>query len=178
LSLRHLTAAAFLGLAACTLAACSGGGSPAPSAAGGNGSTPSRQASAGSAGGSTSPLCSYLTQSQIGAALKLPVGNVVTSVQGPVTVCAYTGRYEVIVRYQLGENTSQFAQGKQSMASLHQAVSDVSGLGDESFFAKYGSGVQLSDTLATRKGALAIFVTSPAPLDAERSLMSQLLTHV
>jgi len=173
---RRLIAAAFLGVAACALAAC-GGGNLAPSSPGGNGASVS-PTSGGFASGATSPYCAFVTQAAVGAALKLPVGKVVTSVQGPATVCAYTGRYEVIVRYQLGENTSQFAQDKQSMASLHQTISNVGGLGDESYIAKYGSGAQLSYTLATRKGTLAIFVTSPSSLVAERSLMVQLLSHV
>jgi hypothetical protein len=107
----------------------------------------------------------------VSRALGLAVGKVVASIEGPVTVCAYTGRYEVLVRYQTGENASQFALDKQSAARLHQKVSTVSGLGDEAFLAASPPNF----TLAARSHNMAVFITAPAAIGSERALMVQLL---
>lgn len=119
--------------------------------------------------------CAKSPPAMVGKALGLTVGEVVASAEGPVTVCAYTGRYEVLVRYQAGENTSSFARDRQSASKLHQSVTSVGGLGDEAYFARYTASKPASYTLATRKDGMAVFVTSPASLSAERGLMSALL---
>jgi hypothetical protein len=111
----------------------------------------------------------------VGKALGLTVGKVVASAEGPVTVCAYTGKYEVLVRYQTRENADQFALDRQSATRLHQAVTAVSGLGDEAFFASLKAAGSRSYTLAARKSSMAIFITSPVALGPERALMTQLL---
>jgi ribulose kinase len=82
------------------------------------------------------------------------------------------------VRFQVGENASDFTQGRASLVSLHQSVSVVSGLGDQAYFATVGSGQRASNTLAARKGTIAVFVTAPTPLAAERSLVTQLLAKL
>jgi hypothetical protein len=114
----------------------------------------------------------------VGSALRLPVGKQVSSVDGPVSVCAYLGKYEVLVRFQVGENASEFTQSRTSLVSLHQAVSGVAGLGDQAYFATVGSGQRASNTLAARKGSIAVFVTAPQALATERSLMTQLLAKL
>jgi hypothetical protein len=115
----------------------------------------------------------------VGKALGLPVGKLIPTVAGPVTICAYAGRYEVIVRYQTGETAAIFAQTRSSQASLqHQLVATVSGLGDSAYAARYTAGKPASNTLAARQGDLAIFITSPASLSAERALMKTLLAKV
>jgi hypothetical protein len=57
-------------------------------------------------------------------------------------------------------------------------VRGIGGLADQAYFARYGSGKRASNTLAARKGAVAVFVTAPTPLAIERSLMAQLLAKV
>jgi hypothetical protein len=111
----------------------------------------------------------------VGQALGLTVGKVVARAEGPVTVCAYTGRYEVLIRYQTGENPRQFSIDRQSASRLHQSVAAVGGLGDEAFFASLKAAGSPSYTLAARKDNTAIFITSPVALAPERTLMIQLL---
>jgi hypothetical protein len=108
----------------------------------------------------------------------MPAGKLVAMVEGPVTVCSYLGSNEVIVRYQIGETATQFAADKSAMSKLHQSVSSVSGIGDGAFFASYGSGKATSDTLAVRKGDIAVFITAPAALGAERTLATKLLARL
>jgi hypothetical protein len=115
----------------------------------------------------------------VGKALGLPVGRVMPSIEGPVTVCAYAGRYEVIVRYQTGETVATFSQARSSQAGLqHQSVATVSGLGNDAYLARYTAGKLASNTLAARQGDIAIFITSPASISAERGLMATLFTKV
>ena len=196
MDVRQTTAAVITSLALCALAACSGsqagtpavagGGSSAAPASGGSGG-PASPATAGGTGSrapaaaaahSTAPYCAQAPSSMVGPALKLPVGKQVTVAEGPVSVCAYVGRDEVLVRFQVGENASDFTQGRASLVSLHQSVSVVSGLGDQAYFATVGSGQRASNTLAARKGTIAVFVTAPTPLAAERSLVTQLLAKL
>lgn len=185
MSLRKLAAVAILGLAACTAAACDSQNSPAPGAGSPNqtpapaaGNTSPGATAAAGGHGATDSQCATASSSVVGKALNLPVGKVMTSVEGPVTVCAYSGKYEVIVRYQVGESASQFAHDRSSIAHLHQSVSGVSGVGNEAYFARYVAAGPASNTLAARKGAVAVFITSPAQLSSERTLMAQLLAKV
>ncbi|HUY51927.1 MAG TPA: hypothetical protein VMV92_40540 [Streptosporangiaceae bacterium] len=113
-----------------------------------------------------------------GAALQLPLGKQVATLEGHVSVCAYLGRYMVMVRFQSGETASEFTQARKSLASLHQSVSGVDGLGDQAYFASAGTGRTATNTLAARKGSIAVFVTAPKPLAPERSLMTQLLAKL
>jgi hypothetical protein len=106
------------------------------------------------------------------------VGKVTVSVEGPVTVCAYAGRYPVVVRYQTGEDVSEFAQARQTQVSLHEAVDTVNSLGDSAYFASYTATKPVSNTLGALKGSTAIFITSPASSGAESSLMVELLNEV
>jgi hypothetical protein len=199
MTLRTLTAAALVGLAAMAAAGC-GGASPASpppqgtapatgatgatAATGATGATaPATGTSAGTAhatqpGGTSaagSTKCVDSPSSVVGQALGLPVGKVVASAAGPVTVCAYTGRYEVLVRYQTGENPRQFSLDRQSASRLRQSVTAVGGLGNEAFFASLKAAGSSSYTLAARKDNMAIFITSPVALGPERTLMIQLL---
>jgi hypothetical protein len=113
----------------------------------------------------------------VAAALKLPVGRVVGTVEGPVTVCAYTGRYEVLVRFQHDESASEFAAAKRSTGARHQLVTAVTGLGHGAYLATYTLAKPQQNTLAVRHGRFAIFITSPAALGAERKLMRRLLAR-
>lgn len=185
MDVRHITAAAMTGLTLCALAACSGtpvatpavGGSATGSASTA-GTSGSGSASPAAVAATESPYCGHAPSSMVGSALRLPVGKQVTSVDGPVSVCAYLGKYEVLVRFQVGENASEFTQSRTSLVSLHQSVSGVSGLGDQAYYATVGSGQRASNTLAARAGSIAVFVTSPTPLATERSLMTQLLAKL
>jgi hypothetical protein len=169
---------AFLGLTAGTAAACSsaaplhsgGGGAPAPAT--------SQPAGSGTANAAASAQCAKAPAGQVGKALGLPVGKVTAIAEGPVTVCAYAGRYAVVVRYQTGENASEFAQARQNQVSLHEAVGTVNGLGDSAYFASYTASKPVSNTLGALKGGIAIFITSPASSAAEATLMAELLKKV
>jgi hypothetical protein len=180
------------GLAVSAVAACSG----APAYSSSSSSKP-QPATTGAAGGSTASAaggaassspdsnshvptasatyCSRVPSSLIQSTLGLAVGKQQPVIEGPVAVCAYAGKYEVLVRYQINENAAQFSQDKKSMASLHQTVATVNGLGDGAFSATMRASSPVSNTLAARKGAVGIFITSPASVTSERALMTILL---
>jgi hypothetical protein len=174
---RHKFAeAALLGITACAVAACSNSSSPS---AGGRVAPAVPDTPAVSSTASAATQCSVSPPAMVGKALGLPVGKLIPTVDGPVTVCAYAGRYEVIVRYQTGETTTTFAQSRSSQASLRQQlVTTVPGLGDSAYLARYTASKPASNTLAVMQGDRAIFITSPASIGAERALMVTLLTKV
>jgi hypothetical protein len=186
--MRPITAAVIASLALTALAACSGTTGATPAMPGGAGSSVpaspdggpggSALAAGNSPGGSKAPYCAQAPASLVSSALRLSLGKQVTTAEGPVSVCAYLGRYMVMVRYQSGENARQFAEGRKSLGSLHQAITSVRGLGDEAYFATAGSGKRVTNILAARKGPIAVFLTAPKPLAPERSLMTQLLSKL
>ena len=190
-------AAALLGVMACAAVAC---GSPSPSA-----SPASPDVGTGPAGGATAPAatgiaatapaptstggaasddaaaasqCSIAPPALVVGALHLPAGRLTATAEGPVTVCAYAGRYEVLIRYQTGETAAEFAQGKSAQQSLRQAVAAVGGLGDAAYLATDSAGRPPLYTLAARSGDIAVFITAPAAPGAERALMTKLLAKV
>jgi hypothetical protein len=178
---RRITAAMIAGLALTALAACSGTGGATPAMPHGAASSvpavPGSQASGSAlaAGATKAPYCAQAPASMVSSALQLSLGKQVTSAEGPVSVCAYLGKYMVMVRYQSGENAKEFTESRESLGRLHQAVSSVHGLADQAYFASAGSGTRETNTLAAREGSIAVFLTAPKPLASERSLMTRLL---
>jgi hypothetical protein len=81
----------------------------------------------------------------------------------------------VMVRYQSGENAREFTEGRASLSHLHQAVTNVHGLGDQAYFASAGSGQRQTNTLAAWEGTIAVFLTAPQAARRERSPMTRLL---
>lgn len=148
-----------------------GTGATTPAARGTGGTSPGTRPGAAGSGTAAKTRCADSPPAVVARALGLAVGPVVATDEGPVTVCAYTGRYEVLVRYQTGENASQFALDRQSAVRLRQSVTTIAGLGNEAFFAASPP----SYTLAARNHGTAIFITAPAALRSERILMVQLL---
>jgi hypothetical protein len=167
-----------LAVAACAaITACSGpAGTPQPGSGPAGVSTGTAAAIPHPSVAST--YCRLAPSSMVGTTLGLQAGTLMPTVEGPVQVCTYNGPVEIIVRYQVNENATQFAADKSSMTSLHQDISAVSGLGDSAFFAKYNSGKQTSNTLAARKGIIAVFITAPASLGPEKTLMTKLLAKL
>jgi hypothetical protein len=174
---RPAAAVAALTLASCVMTACatSGATEPAGAARSQAPAVPSAAASRAQVAGGDSRACAAAPPALVGAALGLSVGEVVGSVEGPVTVCAYLGRHEVIVRFQRGENSAAFAAYRRATGAMHQLIAAVPGLGKGAYVAAYTLTKPPANTLAARRGRLAIFITSPAPLGAERTLMVRLL---
>jgi hypothetical protein len=185
--MRQIATAVLAGVAVSTLAACSvsSGAAPEPGGAGNPASSAQAGAAASNPGGSShasagppAPYCAQAPATEVGAALGLTLGKQVSTLEGPVSVCAYLGKYMVMVRYQTGESAKQFKQSQQSLSSLHQSVRDVAGIGDRAYFASVGTAHGASNTLAALSGTVAVFVTAPRPLATERSLMKHLLARI
>jgi hypothetical protein len=183
--MRQVATAVLAGVAVSTLAACSvsSGAAPEPGGAGGPASSAQAGAAASNSGGKASagppaPYCTHAPAAVVGAALGLSLGKQVSTLEGPVSVCAYLGKYMVMVRYQTGESAKEFRQSQQSLTSLHQSVRAVTGVGDRAYFASVGTARGSSNTLAALSGTVAVFVTAPRPLASERSLMKHLLAKI
>jgi hypothetical protein len=181
MSVRKVAAVALVGATVWAAAACGSSASPNTSGA----ATPAASAPVGLAGtndasadAASTSECANAPSALVGKDLKLAVGKVMADAEGPVTVCAYAGRYEVLVRYQSGETRAEFAQARKSQANLHQSVRTVKGLGETAYLAIYKGSKPFSYTLGSLKGEIAIFITSPATLGAESALMTDLLKKV
>jgi hypothetical protein len=188
--MRQIATAVLAGVAVSTLAACSvsSGAAPVPGGAGNPAPGNPAGAAANSSGtgasggqppaGPPAPYCAQAPATVVGAALGLSLGKQVSTLEGPVSVCAYLGKYMVMVRYQTGESAREFRQSQQSLTSLHQSVRAVTGVGDRAYFASVGTAHGASNTLAALSGTVAVFVTAPRPLASERSLMKHLLAKI
>jgi hypothetical protein len=159
---RLTAAAALVGVTAWAAVACGNSAPPSPSASGGA-AAPATTAPVGVAGtGGTAAAaastseCANAPPALVGQDLKLPVGKLTATAEGPVTVCAYAGRYEVIVR----------------------SAGTVNGLGNAAYEASYTKTQPVSNTLGALDGDIAIFIISPASLGAETALMTDLLKKV
>jgi hypothetical protein len=187
MSVRKVAAVAFVGVAIGAVAACTSAPAPSNGAVSPVNTAPvspadTGPATVGNANGADSAAstsqCASAPSALVAKALALSLGKVMATAEGPVTVCAYTGRYEVLVRYQTGETATEFSQARESQASLHQSVNTVEGLGDAAYLASYTASKPPSNTLGALKGDIAIFITSPASLDSESTLMKELLAKV
>jgi hypothetical protein len=175
MSVCRVAAVALVGVTVWAAAACDSSASPNTAGTGPVGVAGTSGAAANAA--STSE-CANAPSALVGKDLKLTVGKVTVDVEGPVTVCAYAGRYEVLVRFQTGETAAEFAQTRTSQASMHQSIGTVSGLGTTAYLASYTASTPFSNTLGAMKGDVAVFITSPAVLGAESALMTDLLKKV
>ena len=184
MSIRKVAAVALVGATVWAAAACDSSASPNTNGDTNGAASPAASAPVGLAGtdgasaAARTPECANAPSALVGKDLKLAVGKVTADAERPVTVCAYAGRYEVLVRYQSGETGAEFAQARTSQASLHQSVRTVKGLGDTGYLAIYKGSKPFSYTLGSLKGKIAIFITSPATLGAESALMTDLLKKV
>jgi len=186
--MREIATAVLAGMAVSMLAACSvsSGAAPVPGGAGGPASGAQAGTAASNSGGSggkasagpPAPYCAQAPAAVVGAALGLSLGKQVSTLEGPVSVCAYLGKYMVMVRYQTGESAKEFRHSQQSLTSLHQSVRAVTGVGDRAYFASVGTAHGSSNTLAALSGTVAVFVTAPRPLSSERSLIRHLLAKI
>jgi hypothetical protein len=181
MSVRKIAMVALVGATVWAATACDSSASPNTNgAASPAASAPGRLAgtAGASADAASTSECANAPSALVGKDLKLAVGKVTADAEEPVTVCAYAGRYEVLVRYQTGETGAEFAQAKKSQASLHQSVRTVKGLGDTAYLAIYKGSKPFGYTLGSLRGKIAIFITSPATLGAESALMTDLLKKV
>jgi hypothetical protein len=175
----RVAAVALVGVTAWAAAACSSSAPPSATAGPSPASATAPVGVAGTGGAAANAAstseCANAPSTLVGKDLNLAVGKLTATAEGPVTVCAYTGRYEVLVRYQTGETSAEFTQARTSQAGLHQAVGTVKGLGSAAYLASYTATKPFSYTLGALQGDIAIFITSPASLGAESALMTDLL---
>jgi len=163
---RSVLAGVFAGLA---LTACNGS----------EATTAGATATAGSGGPSaTQPTCAIAPASLVNAVLGTDVGDPEENDGALATVCDYIGASagHISVRFLTHEDVDAFAKVRAGFESSVQPTKDVPGLGDQAF--SISTAGQLTNALAVRKGTVAVIVYSGASLDAERSLIQQLLAKL
>jgi hypothetical protein len=120
--------------------------------------------------------CDKAPQTTVSSALGVTVNPVTETDQVPVTVCTYplsSGAGVVVLRFQSVVDKSRFAEIRKGFAG---STSDLAGFHDEAFTASSGSGAAATNSVAARKGDVAIVITAPAALDKEKALVDQLFT--
>jgi hypothetical protein len=120
--------------------------------------------------------CDKAPQSTVATALGITINPVTETDQVPVTVCTYplaSGQGVVVLRFQSVVDAGRFAEIRKGFAS---STSDLAGYHDEAFTASTGTGAAAINSVAARKGSVAIVITAPAALDKEKTLVDQLFS--
>jgi hypothetical protein len=118
--------------------------------------------------------CSQAPTSTVGAALGVDLNPPQELHQDPVTVCTYVLKSKanaVVLRFQTGSDAKTFASGRSGYVG---GTTDVPGFQDEAFSSVQASGSSTVNTVAARKGSVAIVVTSTASIAQEKALEQQL----
>jgi hypothetical protein len=131
---------------------------------------------------SSSVTCAIVTVGEVNAALGTAVGaRHVDSSSPPATVCTYSGgtpSKTVIVRFQTGQDTYDFANGKATLNSDRQTTTDVTGYGEEAYTsALSGPGGIAVTTLVARKGDVVVLISAPTALGPIETLMLKVLSQ-
>jgi len=117
--------------------------------------------------------CDKAPDTTVGSALGVEVAPANETDQVPVTVCTYalkSGAGVVVLRFQSVVDTARFAEIRQGFSGK---TSDLAGFHDEAFTSSTGTGTAALNSLAARKGSIAIVVTAPVAVDKERALLDQ-----
>ena len=178
---RSILAGVFAGLA---LTACGGSKAPTAVAPAGNasgnvaaGSTAT--ATGGSGGGSARQrTCAIAPASLVNAALGTDVGEPEENDGVFGTVCDYIGASagHMSIRVLTHEDADAFAKVRAGFDSSVLPTKDFPGLGDEAF--SFSTAGQFTNALVVRKGTVAVIVYSGASLEAEKTLIQQLLAKL
>lgn len=125
----------------------------------------------------TAPLigCGYASAATVGKALGMQLQEPKETDQSPVTVCTYLAKEKsdaVVVRFQTEVSPTIFAETKRGFTG---AVAEINGLADEAFTATMTGGKTATNSVAARKGSVAVVVTSTASVDKEKALINSLL---
>ena len=118
--------------------------------------------------------CDKAPDATVASALGVQVSAVSETDQIPVTVCTYplqSGTGVVLLRFQSVVDTARFAEIRHGFAG---ETADLAGFHDEAFTSTAGSGAAALNSVAARKGSVAIVVTAPVGIDKERALLDQI----
>jgi len=116
----------------------------------------------------------------VNAALGTDLGSPQQTLNNDQTVCRFQGPQagEVIVQFQIGEDTNTFAAGRMQFDNnnLGDPTSNYPHFADEAYYETLGIGALATNTLVARRGSIEILVSSQASLRAEQKLEQQLFT--
>ena len=152
-----------------TVAACSSSSS---------GSSPTTTPLAGHQG--TSSVCTLVTPAQIQSALGLAVEIPTVRNSTAATLCTFqpTDRSApldtVLIGFRGSVTPTVAAAEQQTLAKLHESVTDVSGAGVQAYYYSVHSGVHTITTLVSLVGETQVTVTSPASVAQAEALSTQI----
>jgi hypothetical protein len=155
------------------LAGCGGSDTPAPGASGVDGGTHT-QATA-------KPSCDLAPASLINSTLGTHVGDPAVQDLNTVVVCRYSptsGSGSVVLRMQTDMSVSVFNQGRALSDSNGLPTKDLPGFQDSAYTSFIKAGSIETNTVVALKGTVQILVSSPASIDAEKALETQLFAKL
>jgi hypothetical protein len=178
--LRTLIAAGAIALMVAATAGCSGNDNNSNNAGntgGNNKSTGSPSATGGNNSGQAAlPDCP--TAAAISSALKITYIDPITTGGAKERNCSYaSGSVETgnaSLHFEILAAPTDFAAIKIGY-SAGRTVTDISGLGEEAFSSVLSAGAAPTNTVAARKGTLAIVLMSYASVDNEKAFIATLL---
>jgi hypothetical protein len=172
---RRLCAITAIAVAAVLVSACGNDAGSAP--AGGN--SPTMSSSNGGTGGGVpgKPSCALVPASLVNSVLGVSMGEPAETVNSVVMVCDYaptSGNGGVTVRFQSNEDETGFALGRAGFKDSGQPTVDLPGFFDQAFSSTLGNGTLTVNTVVARKGTIEILVTSHAPIEKEKDLITKI----
>lgn len=145
-------------------------------------SSPAGAGPAAPEGAPAGPACTVATAALVGGKLgfTLAAPNVD---RGPTaTVCTFDSPSDrsqsATIQVQTRATAESFAKGREGFATHGEPVAAVAGLGDEAYTATLTVAKSTNTTLVARKGTIEVLITTTAPADRLRSLMTALLPLV
>ncbi|MEV0678095.1 hypothetical protein AB0I60_16430 [Actinosynnema sp. NPDC050436] len=129
--------------------------------------------------GTTQPAdgidCTKAPADVVGAALQLNLKHPRQEVDGRLITCHYEGGGAVTtVRFATGSDAASFARGKEGFGSGSRRAKDLPGFFDEAWTGSLGTGEVLVNTLAARKGAVEVVLTSGANFEQEKKAVTKI----
>ena len=125
--------------------------------------------------------CALISSPVVSSSMGTTVGVPKSVVKGPVTVCTYRAinpSKSVVIRYDIASSQSAFTADESVLETHHQAISAVTGLGDEAYSTSVSTGQGAVNTVVARQNSLEVLVTGTAPLSNTLDLVQAILTKV
>lgn len=125
---------------------------------------PARSAAGAATRGNRGPSCNLVSPGEIKAVLGVTVTKPSVTADGPVTVCTYTGAKVLLVRFETGMSSADFAEARKGFDANGESTKSFTGLHLPAYSSVLGSGRFATSTLAVLKGSTELLVTGPFPL--------------
>jgi len=128
------------------------------------------------------PACTVATAALVTAKLGFALTGPNVDRGPAATICTYDNpsnqAQSATVQITTGASPASFATGRNGFAGHGEAVTDVSGLGEQAYSATLSVANVTNTTLVARQGSNEVLITTTAPADRLPGLMTAILALV